>query len=77
MCLKLYVILTLISFLISSFRRVQNVVCFLLGFSPASDLYIYLISLPALLNIHKTENVVQGLELNKRNILYYMLFLYI
>ena len=26
--------------LISSFRRVQNVVCFLLGDSPASDLYI-------------------------------------
>ena len=27
-------------FLISSFRRVQNVVCFLLGDSPASDLYM-------------------------------------
>ena len=27
-------------FLISSFRRVQNVVCFLLGYSPASDLYM-------------------------------------
>jgi len=29
-----------------------------------------LISLPALLYIHKPENVVQGLEHNKRNILY-------
>jgi len=29
-----------------------------------------LISLPAFLNICKTENVVQGLELNKRNVLY-------
>ena len=29
-----------IEFLISSFRRVQNVVCFLLGDSPASDLYM-------------------------------------
>jgi len=28
------------NFLISSFRRVQNVVCFLLGDSPASDLYM-------------------------------------
>ena len=28
------------TFLISSFRRVQNVVCFLLGDSPASDLYM-------------------------------------
>ena len=28
----------IILFLISSFRRVQNVVCFLLGDSPASDL---------------------------------------
>jgi len=27
-------------FKISSFRRVQNVVCFLLGDSPASDLYM-------------------------------------
>ena len=27
-------------FLISSFRRVQNVVCFLLGDSPASELYM-------------------------------------
>ena len=27
-------------FLISSFRGVQNVVCFLLGVSPASDLYM-------------------------------------
>ena len=27
-------------FLISSFRRVQNVVCFLLGDSPASDFYL-------------------------------------
>ena len=27
-------------FLISSFRRVQNIVCFLLGKSPASDLYM-------------------------------------
>ena len=27
-------------FLISSFRRVQNVVCFLFGDSPASDLYM-------------------------------------
>ena len=26
--------------MISSFRRVQNVVCFLLGDSPASDLYM-------------------------------------
>ena len=26
--------------LISSFRRVQNIVCFLLGNSPASDLYM-------------------------------------
>ena len=31
---------TNIGFLISSFRRVQNVVCFLLGDSPASDLYM-------------------------------------
>ena len=30
----------IILFLISSFRRVQNVVCFLLGDSPASDLYM-------------------------------------
>ena len=29
-----------LKFLISSFRRVQNVVCFLLGDSPASDLYM-------------------------------------
>ena len=27
-------------FFISSFRRVQNIVCFLLGNSPASDLYM-------------------------------------
>ena len=33
-------LLTTIGFLISSFRRVQNVVCFLLGDSPASDLYM-------------------------------------
>ena len=26
--------------LISSFRRVQNIVCFLLGNSPASDIYM-------------------------------------
>ena len=30
----------LLVFLISSFRLVQNVVCFLLGDSPASDLYM-------------------------------------
>ena len=30
----------MLAFLISSFRRVQNVVCFLLGDSPASDLYM-------------------------------------
>ena len=29
-----------ILFLISSFRRVQNIVCFLLADSPASDLYM-------------------------------------
>ena len=38
-------------FLISSFRRVQNVVCFLLGDSPASDLYMptfrYTLSVPS------------------------------
>jgi len=30
--------ITQLEFVISSFRRVQNVVCFLLGESPASDL---------------------------------------
>ena len=29
-----------VKYRISSFRRVQNVVCFLLGDSPASDLYM-------------------------------------
>ena len=33
-------VLTPNAFLISSFRHVQNIVCFLLGNSPASDLYM-------------------------------------
>ena len=40
MCLIIYRVNKLFIFLISSFRRVQNVVCFLLGDSPASDLYM-------------------------------------